>query len=85
MQVTTMTKKTRSETEAELDRSQAADIQRAEVVRGSSTQPVTFRASAPLLERLDAMAEKEHRTRANLIQHILWSYVHDQEGANKRR
>ena len=81
----TTTKKTRTDMEAELARSQAADIERAEVVRGSSTHPVTFRASAPLLERLDAQAEKEHRTRANLIQHILWSYIHANEASNKKR
>lgn len=71
--------------EQELAKSQAADIERAEVVRGSSTQPITFRASAPLLERLDALAAKEHRTRANLIQFILWSYIHEHEATNKKR
>lgn len=81
----TTTKKTRNEMEADLARSQAADIERAEVVRGSATQPITFRASAPLLERLDALAEREHRTRANLIQHILWSYIHEHESLSKKR
>ena len=47
----------------------------AEVARGGSTQPVAFRASAPLLAALDRIARKEHRTRANLIQHILWQYI----------
>ncbi len=80
----TTTKKNRSEMEAELARSQAPDIERAEVVRGAATQPITFRASAPLLERLDALAQKEHRTRANLIQHILWSYLHERESATRK-
>lgn len=71
--------------EADLARSQATEIERAEVVRASATQPITFRASAPLLERLDALAQKEHRTRANLIQYILWSFIHEQESGNKRR
>ena len=80
----TTTKKNRSEMEAELAHSQAPDIERAEVVRGAATQPITFRASAPLLERLDALAQKEHRTRANLIQHIIWSYLHERESTAKK-
>ena len=47
----------------------------AELVRGGSTQPVAFRASAPLLAALDRIAREEHRTRANLIQHVLWQYI----------
>ncbi len=79
----TTTKKTQREAEADLNRSQAEDIEKSEVVRGASTQPVTFRASAPLLERIDALAEKEHRTRANLIQHILWTYIHEHESKKR--
>lgn len=81
----TMAKKTHKEMETALGRSQSSDIEAAQITRGTSTQPVTFRASSPLLERLDALAEREHRTRANLIQHILWMYVHEQEIANKKR
>jgi hypothetical protein len=76
--------KTRREMEAELKRSQPEEIERAQAVRGAVTQPVTFRASAPLLDRLDALAKREHRTRANLIQHILWTYIHDHESKNKK-
>ena len=82
--VATTTKKTRNEMETELARSQAVDIEQAQVVRGAATQPITFRASAPLLERLDALAQKEHRTRANLIQHILWSYLHERESTARK-
>ena len=77
-------KKSHTEMEAELEQDQSAEIERAEVVRGASTQPVTFRASAPLLARLDDLAAKEHRTRANMIQHILWSYIHAAEHPKKR-
>jgi hypothetical protein len=68
-------KKTHQEIEAELARSQPDEVERAEVVRGPATSPVTFRASAPLLARLDALAATEHRTRANLIAHILWKHL----------
>jgi len=37
------------------------------------------RLSAPLLEALDRLAQKEHRKRGNLIQHILWQYVQGQQ------
>lgn len=77
-------KRTRADMEAELGRSQSEEIGRAETVRAASTQPVTFRASAPLLARLDELAAQEHRTRANMIQHILWSYIHGEENVKKR-
>jgi hypothetical protein len=54
-------------------------FENAEVVRGSTTQPIAFRASAPLIAALDRLAASEHRTRANLIQHILWTYVRSQK------
>ncbi|HTD33409.1 MAG TPA: ribbon-helix-helix protein, CopG family [Candidatus Elarobacter sp.] len=38
--------------------------------------PISIRLSAPLIERLDRLAAREHRKRSNLIQHILWEYVH---------
>lgn len=50
----------------------------AELVRGrqdNATQPLSFRASEPLVAALDRLAARDHRTRANLIQHILWDYV----------
>ena len=42
--------------------------------------PVSIRFSVPLLERLDRLAARQHRTRSNLIQHVLWEYVHANEG-----
>lgn len=39
--------------------------------------PITFRASAPLRQKLDEIARTQHRTRGNLIQHILWTYIHE--------
>jgi molybdopterin-guanine dinucleotide biosynthesis protein A len=60
----------------ELSRSQASEIERAEIVKGARAEhPVSVRLSAPLLEALDRLAQKEHRKRGNLIQHILWEYV----------
>jgi hypothetical protein len=38
--------------------------------------PTSIRLSAPLLERLDRLAAAQHRTRGNLIQHILWEHLH---------
>jgi hypothetical protein len=72
-------KKTQKDIETELGRSQVAEIEASETVRGGTTSPVTFRASAPLLGRLDELAAKEHRTRANLISHILWTYLRENE------
>ncbi len=37
--------------------------------------PISIRLSPALLKRLDRIAEREHRKRSNLIQHILWEYV----------
>ena len=75
--VATKTKKTRAEALADLARSQADEIAKAEIVTGATARPVSFRASAPLLEALDRLSQKEHRTRANLIQYILWKFVRD--------
>ena len=75
--MTTATKKTHAQMERDLSRSQSEDIARAEIVKGTrSESPVSVRLSAPLLEALDHLAHKEHRKRGNLIQHILWEYVH---------
>jgi len=75
--VATSTKKTHAAMERELARSQADEIARAQIVRGSAkaNQPISIRLSAPLLERLDRVAAKQDRKRGNLIQHILWEYV----------
>ena len=73
----TATKKTREQMIKELAKSQAEDIERDEIVKGRrSESPVSVRLSAPLLEAIDRLAQKEHRKRGNLIQHILWEYVH---------
>jgi len=54
------------------------EIARAEIVRSSPhpNGPISVRLSTPLIERLDRLAEGQHRKRSNLIQHILWEYVH---------
>jgi hypothetical protein len=41
----------------------------------SDTAPISLRLSAPLLERIDKLADREGRSRSNLIQRILWGYV----------
>ena len=41
----------------------------------ASGSPFSVRLSAPLLERLEVLARRQHRKRGNLIQHILWEYV----------
>ena len=72
----TIAKKSPTQMRQELARSQAEDIERAEIVKGvRSESPISVRLSAPLLEALDRLAHKEHRKRGNLIQHILWEYV----------
>lgn len=48
-------------------------------MRARSNAPVSVRLGATLLERLDRFAEQEHRTRGNLIQHVLWEYVRARE------
>jgi metal-responsive CopG/Arc/MetJ family transcriptional regulator len=64
----------------ELAGSQADDIMRAEIVKGTrSESPVSVRLSAPLLEALDRLAHAQHRKRGNLIQHILLEYVQANE------
>jgi hypothetical protein len=67
-----------SRTKSTLDRSHADELAQAEIVRSAPhpSAPVSIRLSAPLLERLDRLAQAQHRKRSNLIQHILWEYVH---------
>lgn len=47
----------------------------ATLVRGNETRPVAFRASEPLVDALDSLAAKGRKSRASLIQEILWEYV----------
>jgi len=63
--------------EAILDRVTPESMDEAEVVRGepARTAGTSLRLSLPLLQILDEMAGEQHRTRSNLIQHILWDYV----------
>lgn len=63
-------------------------IRRAASVQGppnsNPNPPISIRMSEPLVERLDRLAALQHRKRSNLIQHILWEYVHAHEGDLKR-
>jgi hypothetical protein len=53
--------------------------ERADVGPISGQPPISIRLSRPLLDALDRMAAGQHRKRSNLIQHILWEYVHAQD------
>ena len=78
-------KKSEAAHRRELERSQPEEIEKAERVvgkAGTGPVPISMRLSKPLLERLDRIAAREHRKRSNLIQHILWSYVHQVEDAD---
>jgi len=70
-------KKSPIEPDAEVARLRTEDIMNAELVVGvhSPSAPISVRLSPALLERLDRLAAAEHRTRGNLIQHILWEHV----------
>ncbi len=60
----------------ELDRPQVEEIANAEIAIGRRTSsPTSVRLSAPLLAALEQLATVQHRSRGNLIQHILWEYV----------
>lgn len=74
----------REAAEALLRKSHAEQISKSDVVRGTSypNPPISVRLSAPLLERLDRIANTEHRTRGNLIQHILWEYVRGRDNTS---
>lgn len=63
--------------DAEVGRVRTEDIMNAELVVGvhSPSAPISVRLSPALLERLDRLAAAEHRTRGNLIQHLLWEHV----------
>jgi hypothetical protein len=71
-------KRTEADHLRELERSQPEDIEKAERVEGKANAgpaPISIRLTKPLLDRLDRIAADEHRTRSNLIQHALWTYV----------
>jgi Ribbon-helix-helix protein, copG family len=53
---------------------------RAEPVQNTGVPPVSIRLSRPLLDAIDHLAARQHRTRSNLIQHVLWEFVHAQMG-----
>ena len=77
--VAVVRKKSEADHLRELERSQADEIVRAERVVGAPGRgpaPISLRLSKPLLERLDRIAADQHRTRSNLIQYVLWAYVH---------
>ena len=78
-----VTRKTEADDIAELEgRSLVGEIGRAEITvnrrsqSSPSASPFSVRLSPPLLEQLDRLAKKENRKRGNLIQTILWEYVH---------
>jgi CopG-like RHH_1 or ribbon-helix-helix domain, RHH_5 len=74
----TLSKRTSPEaTEAAFEKSNPDLIADGEVVAKlpNPTSPISFRLSAPLLERIDRLAVTEGRTRSNLIQHILWEHI----------
>ena len=72
----TAAKKSKAHVIVDLARSQPDDIARAELVKNArANSPVSVRLSPPLLAALDRLAQKEHRKRGNLIQHVLWEYV----------
>jgi hypothetical protein len=68
--------------DAILAKDHADAIASAEVVRKEPwpNPPISVRMSGSLLERIDSLAASQHRSRGNLIQHILWEYVmsHDE-------
>jgi hypothetical protein len=72
-----------------LSESQVDAIRRAKRVRGapnSNPNPaISIQMSEPLVERLDRIAEAQHRKRSNLIQHILWEYVHAHADEARRK
>lgn len=66
--------------EAILAEMNADDMADAELVTGeprARTTGTSVRLSTPLLRILDVIAEEQHRTRSNLIQHILWDWVRE--------
>jgi len=78
MNMATHAKSKREAAETLLAKDWSADMEQAEIVRGAPrmSPPTSIRLSAPLLEAIDHLAALEHRKRGNMIQHILWEYVH---------
>ncbi len=71
--------------EAYLAEDRPENVLLGEIVQAQAraSAPISVRLSAPLLEAIDRLAEQEHRKRGNMIQHILWDYVHRHDsGAN---
>lgn len=62
------------------------DIEQAQIVRGESDAlfPTSIRLSAPLMESIDRLAAAQHRKRSNMIQHILWEYIHLHADGHRR-
>ena len=54
------------------------DIEQAQIVHGEAGAlfPTSIRLSAPLVESIDLLARAQHRKRSNMIQYILWEYIH---------
>jgi hypothetical protein len=85
--VALLSKKTEADYLRELGVSQPEEIEKAELIAGkpgAGPPPISIRLSRPLLEALDRIAEREHRKRSNLIQHILWEYVHGESRKLRR-
>ncbi len=63
--------------EAFLEQSFADRFDEGEVIKKAPnpTAPISIRLSAPLLEKIDNLAETQGRTRSNLIQRILWEHI----------
>ncbi len=70
----------------ELEQSRVDEIDKAELVvgkRNAGPPPISLRLSTPLVEALDRIARSEDRKRSNLIQHILWEYVHERNSSKQ--
>ncbi len=65
-----------------LAKDQSENIRPAERVKKlpNPNSPITIRMSPNLVKRLDRLAKAQHRTRANLVQYVLWEHVSAQEG-----
>ncbi len=66
--------------QAFLEQSFADRFDEAEAVQKAPnpTAPISIRLSAPLLKKIDLLAESQGRTRSNLIQRILWEHIRSQ-------
>jgi hypothetical protein len=72
-----------AEGESILAKEQSGNIRSADRVTGlpNPNPPISIRMTPILVEELDRLAVAQHRKRANLIQHVLWDYVHAQKAA----